>query len=471
MFSKVGIKLKIIVMLSIALIGIFGYSMYFIINTYNIKQEAKFSKNAVEKIILLGSIIHESQKERGTTAGFISGGDKGSMLSQREQNDIALKSLNNKLLIDKMNEIRSSVDNKSLPNLKIIASYTRFIRDIIKDIRSYQDKINPSLSKYFINALLIGDLKESYGIFRATLNSVFTKDSMNRDEFSRIVKYRSETNKANDDFLEFSGDEFANFYKENVLNKASYSKTQDFIKTALNSKFDSTLGVDAKLWFSNVTDVINDIRKVELWILKLMEDDAINIEESSNFLMTLGIFFAIFGTLVPLILSVIIGGSLIKNINLLQEGLESFFEFLNYKKDDAKIINISSNDELKAMSLMINENIERTQKAIEQDSIAINTALTSTKEIEHGNLTIRINEKAANPKLRELIEVLNKMLDMFEQKIGSNLTEILNIFDSYKRLDFRPKVPQAKGVIESTLNILGDEIRKTLISSNSFAQD
>lgn len=471
MFSKVGIKAKMIVMLFIAIVGIFGYSMYFIINTYNIKQEAQFSKNAVEKIILLGSVIHESQKERGTTAGFLSGGDKNSMLSQRAENDIALKKLNDQKMIEKINNIRSSVDSKSSSNLKLVANYTNFIRGIIKDIRSYQDKINPSLSIYFNNAVLIGDLKESYGIFRATLNSVFTKDNMSKDDFSRVVKYHSETSKSNADFLEFSGDKFASFYEQNVLSKGSYSKTQDFIKMALNSEFNSSLGADAKVWFNSVTDVINHIREVELWILNLMENDAKSIEDSSNTLMGIGVFFAALGTLLPLILSVIIGGSLIKNINLLQDGLASFFEFLNYEKDDAKIININSNDELKAMSLMINENIERTQKAIEQDANAINTALTSTKEIENGNLSTRIDQKASNPKLCELIEVLNKMLSMFEQKIGSNLTEILDIFDSYKKLDFRAKVPNASGTIESTLNILGDEIRKTLISSNSFAQE
>ena len=63
------------------------------------------------------------------------------------------------------------------------------------------------------------------------------------------------------------------------------------------------------------------------------------------------------------------------------------------------------------------------------------------------------------------------MLDVLQAKIGSNMNEIHRVFESYKSLDFTTEVPNAKGSVETTTNILGEEIRKMLGSSESYAKD
>jgi len=63
------------------------------------------------------------------------------------------------------------------------------------------------------------------------------------------------------------------------------------------------------------------------------------------------------------------------------------------------------------------------------------------------------------------------MLNVLEVKIGSNMNEIHRVFESYKNLNFATQISGAKGSVETTTNILGEEIRKMLISSASYAQD
>ncbi|TLD94383.1 methyl-accepting chemotaxis protein, partial [Helicobacter jaachi] len=117
----------------------------------------------------------------------------------------------------------------------------------------------------------------------------------------------------------------------------------------------------------------------------------------------------------------------------------------------------------------INQNIEQTNKNLDQDTKAIEQSAQTAKEIESGNLTARITAIPANPQLIQLKEVLNRMLDDLQHKIGSDTNEIARVFNSYTSLDFTTEVKDAKGRVEVVTNTLGDEIRKMLKTSASFA--
>ncbi|ECW8954612.1 methyl-accepting chemotaxis protein [Campylobacter lari] len=88
-------------------------------------------------------------------------------------------------------------------------------------------------------------------------------------------------------------------------------------------------------------------------------------------------------------------------------------------------------------------------------------------DIEKGHFTQRINANPVNPKLVELKEVLNKMLDDIQMKIGKDLNEIERVFASFQNLDFSDKLDNAEGEIEKSLNTVGAEIRKMLQASLS----
>ncbi|QKF57909.1 Cache sensor-containing MCP-domain signal transduction protein [Campylobacter ornithocola] len=153
----------------------------------------------------------------------------------------------------------------------------------------------------------------------------------------------------------------------------------------------------------------------------------------------------------------------------IQTGLNSFFDFINHKTKDSAMIDVKSNDELGAMAKAINENITKTKNALEQDAKAVEQSVETAKEIESGNLTARITAIPANPQLIELKNVLNEMLNVLEQKVGSNMSEINRVFDSYKALDFTTEVKNAKGGVEVTTNVLGKEIVAMLRQSSEFA--
>ncbi|WP_410689626.1 methyl-accepting chemotaxis protein [Campylobacter lari] len=184
------------------------------------------------------------------------------------------------------------------------------------------------------------------------------------------------------------------------------------------------------------------------------------------------IIFAISIIVLFIIISVIyfyVKKSVVGTIHKLQNGLNSFFDFINHKTKDSAMIDVKTNDELGAMAKAINENITKTKNALEQDAKAVEQSVETAREIESGNLTARISAIPANPQLIELKNVLNEMLNVLEQKVGSNMNEINRVFDSYKALDFTTEVANAKGGVEVTTNVLGKEIVAMLRQSSEFA--
>ncbi|MDY4426522.1 MAG: methyl-accepting chemotaxis protein [Helicobacter sp.] len=160
-----------------------------------------------------------------------------------------------------------------------------------------------------------------------------------------------------------------------------------------------------------------------------------------------------------------------KRLTVILDTLDKVFKYINYESKDIQTVKIHSNDELGTMGRIINSNIERTRSSLLVDEEAIKESVETAKEIEAGNLTARISKNPSNPRLVELKEVLNQMLDVLQEKIGSDTNEISRVFDSYVRLDFTTEVKNANGRVEIVTNTLGKEIRTMLHTSAKFAEE
>ncbi|EAH4895404.1 methyl-accepting chemotaxis protein [Campylobacter jejuni] len=156
-------------------------------------------------------------------------------------------------------------------------------------------------------------------------------------------------------------------------------------------------------------------------------------------------------------------------IPLILKSLENFFRFLNHEKIEVQTIEIKANDELGKMGKIINENILATKQGLEQDAKAVKESVETVGVVESGNLTARITANPRNPQLIELKNVLNRLLDVLQTRVGSDMNAIHKIFEEYKSLDFRNKLDNANGSVEVTTNALGDEIVKMLKQSSDFA--
>ncbi|HEH5215889.1 TPA: methyl-accepting chemotaxis protein [Campylobacter jejuni] len=191
--------------------------------------------------------------------------------------------------------------------------------------------------------------------------------------------------------------------------------------------------------------------------------------EAVNSILMKQVIVGIIAIIIALILIRFLISRSLSPLAAIQTGLTSFFDFINYKTKNVSTIEVKSNDEFGQISNAINENILATKRGLEQDNQAVKESVQTVSVVEGGNLTARITANPRNPQLIELKNVLNKLLDVLQARVGSDMNVIHKIFEEYKSLDFRNKISNASGSVELTTNALGDEIVKMLKQSSDFA--
>jgi methyl-accepting chemotaxis protein len=177
-------------------------------------------------------------------------------------------------------------------------------------------------------------------------------------------------------------------------------------------------------------------------------------------------------SLVILVFGIFIAIALPRNIanllNLFKDGLFSFFAYLNRESTTVHLINLHSKDEFGIMAKIVNENIERTQKSIDEDRKLIDEAIAVLGEFEQGDLCQRLNISVDNPALMELKTVLNKMANNLE----NNIDNVLKILEQYSNYNYLNKIDkknlkQQLLKLANGVNTLGDSITGMLVENKS----
>ncbi|MCG3666369.1 chemotaxis protein, partial [Aliarcobacter butzleri] len=151
-----------------------------------------------------------------------------------------------------------------------------------------------------------------------------------------------------------------------------------------------------------------------------------------------------------------------------KNGLFSFFAYLNRESSNVELINLDTKDEFGQMSKIVNENIIKTQKGIEEDRKLIDETISVLGEFEQGDLCQRLNLNVSNPALTQLKNVLNKMADNLE----NNIENVLNILEQYSNYNYLNKI-STKNLKEhllklaSGVNNLGDSITQMLVENKT----
>ena len=172
---------------------------------------------------------------------------------------------------------------------------------------------------------------------------------------------------------------------------------------------------------------------------------------------------AITALIIALFVFYYVNVGIIFRINNISNLLFGFFKFLNHEsKTPPPYLQPKAEDELGKMAIELNRNVKKIQEGLNQDNQAVKSAIHTANEVESGNFSSRITENPNNPALKELKNVLNKMLDVLEQKVGSDINAIQSVFDKFKQLDFTVRIDNPKGEVEIVTNLLGDEVTKML---------
>ena len=124
---------------------------------------------------------------------------------------------------------------------------------------------------------------------------------------------------------------------------------------------------------------------------------------------------------------------IINPINNFQEGLLNFFKYLNREKDEVSLLDSSANEEIGTMAKVVNQNIEKTKQALEEDSLLIEKAKSTMARVSKGWYSETIDATTSNSSLEDFKNQVNNMIKATKQ----NFVEVNTILEEYAHYNYR----------------------------------
>ena len=285
--NNFGIKYKLMLLVFIPLVWLIYFAGMHTYDAYN--KSSQMDK--IEKVAVLATkistLVHETQKERGMTAGFI--GSKGKKFAdklptQRELantkfndfsdyiNNMEFSSYPKSFKINIQNainkfqglkDIRVKVDKSDIKASKAIGYYTKmnglFLDEVVVIAKLSDDaKITQEITAY--SSFLLS--KERAGIERAVGTNTLGRDSFGpgmRIKLNDLISSQASYMKT---FLYYASQNNKTFYKDTLKGKSidEVNRIRDIMVKAYEI---GGFGVNAEYWFDTITKKINLLKKVE----------------------------------------------------------------------------------------------------------------------------------------------------------------------------------------------------------------
>ncbi|WMN61934.1 nitrate- and nitrite sensing domain-containing protein (plasmid) [Pseudoalteromonas xiamenensis] len=251
------------------------------------------------------STIHEIQKERGMTAGYLGTKDSNVLSDLNRQRQVVdnvvaeldalaadterrkrvetdLRAM--RALLMERNKVRGEVNAFSTTVADAIAFYTSINRAGFKIVEDASDISTNKRVSYELSALYAFSFaKEQAGIERALLTSVFAKDEITQKQVvraSELIDYQR--NSLRTAIRLAIGEEKALF--EKAANDRSFKQVNEYRDLVLSKN--TGFGVDAQAWFSAATKRIEVLREAELQALDFSVHEAKELLTKSLYLVT-----------------------------------------------------------------------------------------------------------------------------------------------------------------------------------------
>ena len=469
--NNLSIKIKILLIVILSLICLSATSIYILNGVFKTRSQAVSSLNTAEDIIKQSEFIHELQKERGYSAGFIANGkdaDKN-LKEQRAKVDGVLSKLSNKdELSSELNSIRAKVDNKE--SFALIAPK---FHDMIENTLIFENSLASSseadMKDNLARIFSISKIKEYFGITRAVLNAAFIKHNIDKNTYVNLVSFNANIKNLLNDYVKFNAGTYADSLQKEILQSDEFQKIDDIIKSAIATPDETASKFEAASWFQSITNLIDSFRSYELYLLNDMKDKALqDMSEAGNLAVSMVVLLACFILLLVLV-SFFVGKNIISGIDSVKGGLSEFFLYLNNKTNSAKLLSLKGKDEICIMSSLINENIQKIQTSKEKENTFIQKANTFVNEIKDGNYEASLEADTNNPALNQLKSTFKDLQLALKNAISSNGKDVLDLLNTYKNQDFTKRLDD-DGKIASGINSLGIEISKMLNDNLNQAQ-
>jgi len=435
-------KAKILILIVPAILGLLVLGILRISSDYQINTNAQQINELTVLSTFNSALVHEMQKERGATAGYL--GSKGTKFSdvlesQRRLTDKVKQERNqfvkqykhqikeqtivnvlNKIDRDlsQLDNIRNQVDNFSIQPSDVIKYYTEVHEEIITITASIAQlattgKLGIQLIAYF-NFL---EGKESAGIERAIMSNVFAADKFDNQSLSKFLTLKSKQETYFSVFEKLASEDILAGY-QNTLRHDSVQFVESTRKTAMNKISTGGFNVDSKEWFEQATSRINQLKIVEDALanhLLDMTDNMSNSAFNSLIFTSIAIIMLLF---IIILLAIVIG----KIITVQVMSISKTITEVERNNDLTLQIAISSSDELGMAASNINTMLSTFKSAvkdIEQSSTLLAASSEETSTTTEQNMLNLERQQGETQLVATAIEEMSASV----QEVASNTSQ------------------------------------------------
>ena len=405
-FSDISFKNKIFLLLALPVLGFVWLSALTIKENYVATQEMETLTQLTRLSVTYSELVHELQKERGATAGFI--GSKGKSFSnelkkQRIASDakrsnrddfLANNNFQHELIITlnkniatelaKLDSIRTRVNQLNIDSTTAISYYTNLnsqllsVSTLIAEL-STDARITKQTMAYY--NFLQG--KERAGIERAVMSNTFALDEFKAGVFVKFISLVTEQETYIANFLAATNANNASYYQEKMSQPAikEVSKLRQIAKTS-----QANFSVDAVYWFKQATLRIGLLKEVEDTVAKnlLLLADADHAKAYNALLVDVVV------TIIVLLLVVIIATFSIKDLTSRVNELTYVMGKVRNDNDLSVRTQLQGKSELGQISIALNLTLEQFSQTINEIS---NASLTLSAAAEETSTTCEYNAR------------------------------------------------------------------------------
>lgn len=363
-----------------------------------------------------GDVVHQLQRERGMSAGFI--GARGQqfrdeILVQRKLTDDALVKLNQALARTDTNLIQGNIaatlkmfkDNiqsldatrNAISALNIEASKsTQFYTQTISGLLSFVGGIGQlSASGPMVNELAafysLLNLKEQAGIERALLTNVFSVDRFSDGQFRMLSDVVGKQEAWLTATRRFSSEAQA-AELDKALASAEVTRALELRTIALNKAQEGGFGVKPADWFTAQTKRIEILRQVETQAADALLAHSAALAHNAR--VDWQSFLAI--SLIALLIAIAFAMIVVRSI---QQQLINTLKTINEMDGDlTRRLDVPGSDELSALNRAYNQAIENIQHIVQEIKSGALILSNASSDITDGNqdLAQRTDEQAAS---------------------------------------------------------------------------
>ena len=283
-----SLRVRLLVLISVLGGALFFYSVGNMLADWRALQHLHDIGHQTELAVSAGNVVHELQKERGLSAGFI--GSKGARFAnelreQRRLSDQAIASYRSLLkdfpaevaaptlkeaiaasvkAIDGAAGRREAIDGLTLSGPESFAFYTGTIDQLVGVVAQVAKLADQAAVARTLNALLMFvNAKEQAGRERATLNAAFSANvAMDAALYRRFVTIVGAQAVYTRSFEILADPALAAAWKE--LNEAPASRdTEAMRRIAFDKAAAGDFGVEPAKWFATITARIDGMKRIE----------------------------------------------------------------------------------------------------------------------------------------------------------------------------------------------------------------